>query len=652
VRWLTALTTAVLLAALGAPLASARLRAGWHGSLTGDDLLLLLPLALAGALGLLLSTLRVARLAEAGHKAMFLSGPVATLVAFVLGIWVPANVARVRISHAPTFERRTVVLDLLARPDLRTVLTSHPDRPPAVGVLTPALDQHFDSADKSALIMPPPCSVEVQLPADLESGVLRVAAALDLVLRTQLPSGVEHATVDFRLSRNGEVVWSTRLRTERAVTGAWDPAAWTWRHAGGAAGIPVQSGDRLLFETSIPEGDPGKTLDPDLLAVGFGGLVIESGIQTPRARASEQAPNVVLVVMDSLRVDRLHCYGYDKHTSPALDALAERGVRFTNVYSTSSWTWPSVASILTGLPAEAHGVTGIDSCTLHRSFTRLPEVLQARGYTTAAFLANHLISSERNFDQGFETFASFGRRIRKSADVVPAALRWLDGHAGVRFFLYLHLADPHTPHSPDPDQLARLGGALPEDFPERGLEGLSSTRLQALRSQGVLPPLLPRHEAWVHDVYDASVATGDFWLGKLLERLEELGLSESTVVLFTADHGEELLDRDRVGHGHGLHGELVRVPFVVPVRASAQGSSRRPWSPTGMWRTPSLGWPGPSCRVWGTVARWSRSAVDCHRGRLSSRRQRDLGAVAAPSRSTASGAGTGSCTGWTRMVES
>jgi len=563
VRWLMAVTALVLLAAVSGPLAPDRLRARWYGSLTGDDLLLLLPMAMAGALALLLGTLRAARLAQEGHRATMLSGRLATLGAFVLGILIPANIARLRISHAPTFERRMALLDLLARPDLRTVLTSHPDRPPSVGVLTPALDQHSDSADKPALIMPPPCRVEVRLPDDAGVGVLRTAVALDRVLRNHLPTGVNHATVDFRLLRNGEEVWNTRIRSDRTVNSSWDPVAWTWRHAGGEAGIPVQGGDRLLFETSVPEGDPGRTLDPDLLAVGFGGLVIESRTQTRRGRAGKEAPNVVLLVMDTLRADRLSCYGYQKPTSPNLDSLAARGVRFTNAYSTSSWTWPSVASILTGLPADAHGVTSTDSCTLNLALTSLPEVLQARGYTTAAFSANPLISSERYFDQGFERFQSFGRRMHKSEDVVPAALRWLDGNAGVRFFLYLHLADTHTPHSPDPDQLARLGGVRPVDFHERGLEGLSSARLQSMRSQGVLPPLLPEHKAWVQDVYDASVATGDAWLGKLLERLEELGLDESTVVLVTSDHGEELLDRDRVGHGHGIHGELVRVPLVV-----------------------------------------------------------------------------------------
>lgn len=563
VRSLVAAAALVLLAAVAGPLAPDRLRAGWHASLNWDSLLLLSPLAVCGALALLLGTLRVARLAEAGRRATILSGPLAAVAALVFGVLGPANIARLRISHPPTFERRMAVIDLLARPDLRSVLESRTDRPPAVQVLTPTVDQHSDSADKPALIMPPPCRVEVRLPEDASDGVLRAAAALDRVLRNQLPEGVDHATVDFSISRNGEEVFRTRIRSERPAPGVWDPSDWIWRHAGGAEGIPVQGGDRLVFETSIPEGDPAETLDPRLLTVGFGGMVIEARSKTRRSRATPDTPNLLLVVMDTLRADRLSCYGYSKATSPNLDALAERGVRFSDAYSTSSWTWPSTASILTGLPADAHGVTKNESCTLNLALTSLPEVLQARGYTTAAFSANPLIAPERYFDQGFESFESSGRRMRNSDEVVPSVLRWLDGHAGARFFLYLHLTDPHTPHNPRPELLAQLGGERPADFPEAGLDAFSNERLQALRKTGTLPPVRPDHEAWVQDVYDASVATGDYWLGQVLQRLEDLGLDDRTVVLFTADHGEELLDRDRLGHGHGIHAELVRVPLVM-----------------------------------------------------------------------------------------
>ena len=105
-------------------------------------------------------------------------------------------------------------------------------------------------------------------------------------------------------------------------------------------------------------------------------------------RAREGAPNVLFIVMDTLRADRMSCYGYDKPTTPNVDRLAERGMRFERAFATSSWTWPSTASVLTGMGPLEHGVTGHRSCYLAHSLATLPKALQERGFTTAAFSAN------------------------------------------------------------------------------------------------------------------------------------------------------------------------------------------------------------------------------------------------------------------------
>jgi arylsulfatase A-like enzyme len=149
-----------------------------------------------------------------------------------------------------------------------------------------------------------------------------------------------------------------------------------------------------------------------------------------------------------------------------------------------------------------------------------------------------------------------------SDEVIPAVVRWVEGHAGARFFLYLHLVDPHTPHRPHPAELARFELTPPLDFPVNGMD-LASARL--MQNEGVpldevIPPV---HQAWLSDLYDASVATGDRWVGVFLDTLRDLGLNENTVIAFTADHGEELLDHGQFGHGYSIYSELVDVPLIL-----------------------------------------------------------------------------------------
>jgi hypothetical protein len=129
-----------------------------------------------------------------------------------------------------------------------------------------------------------------------------------------------------------------------------------------------------------------------------------------------------------------------------------------------------------------HGVLSQEQCTLQLLFDTLAEELQARDYTTHGVSCNPLIAPERYFDQGFETFDPPRNAFRKSPEVVPSVVRWIEAHAGVRFFLYLHLVDPHTPHTPDATELARLGLSAPGDFPERGMDPRCSQRSEGRRS--------------------------------------------------------------------------------------------------------------------------------------------------------------------------
>jgi arylsulfatase A-like enzyme len=273
------------------------------------------------------------------------------------------------------------------------------------------------------------------------------------------------------------------------------------------------------------------------------------------------------VVMDTLRADRTSLHGYGKPTTPNLDRLAAKGLSFSGARVPSPWTWPSTASLLTGLEPLAHGVTGHDACYMRHGLTSLPEALQARGFTCAAFSGNPLIVPDKNFDSGFEHF-EWKKNFTPGSELLPKALAWISANADKRFFLYLHLVDPHDPHRPLDAELKRLGGTRPQGYGDRGYLKIGG-KLRRLAVEAGAPGinykdhLVEGEEAWIQDSYDACVATGDVYLGQLMEQVRTLQLESKTVIAFTSDHGEELFDHGLTNHAHTLYPELMDVPLVL-----------------------------------------------------------------------------------------
>lgn len=441
---------------------------------------------------------------------------------------------------------------------------------PYVDVLTPSTDYRVDGGDLPALILPPPARVRFTIRSDDGPVTLRAAAGVDRSVKDWLPE----FSVGFRVEVNGTPVFDEVVRI-RKDDGEPQHA---WRHVGDRNGIALRPGDVVELATSLVAPELPREQWPAITA-GFGELVLERNVVRTRQRASADAPNIVLIVMDTLRADRLSCYGYPLATTPALDRLAARGVLYQHAYATASWTWPATASILTGLSPEAHGVVDDDACYLNGQLETLAEVLAGRGYTTAAISCNPLIVANKNFDQGFERFDASIRDFRKSDVVLPAIRRWLRGHAPYRFFLYLHLVDPHAPHEPCADALALVGGTRPSDYPDDAISryetklwtGAGRGPQGELHADEVIPPA---HQVWLEKSYTAAVATSDHYVGLVLDELAALGLEENTVVAFTSDHGEELLDHGMLAHGQSLYEELVRVPLILAGAGIPQRGAR------------------------------------------------------------------------------
>jgi arylsulfatase A-like enzyme len=295
-------------------------------------------------------------------------------------------------------------------------------------------------------------------------------------------------------------------------------------------------------------------------------------VARPAPRAG--APNVVLIGVDTLRADHLSCYGYRANATPQVDALARDGLRYANTFSQASWTRPSFATILSGLYPSSHGAIHKADVLPDRVDT-LAEMLQRAGYRTVGFADNANISPAFNFQQGFDDYRYLApdfffwadepasqlalysglRLVRERflarrvdvhnyyqpAEVVTAAVKaWLAAPKPDQrpFFLFVHYMDPHDPyfvHPFDGEGYARVANPNPP------------------------PEVAEKYRR----LYDGEIAYLDQHLGALFDDLKARGLYDSSLVMLTADHGEEFHEHGGWWHGTTLYDEQIHVPLIV-----------------------------------------------------------------------------------------
>jgi len=318
-------------------------------------------------------------------------------------------------------------------------------------------------------------------------------------------------------------------------------------------------------------------------------------------------PNVLLVVIDTLRADHLGAYGYDRPTSPNLDRLAKRGTLFQRAHATSSWTAPSVVSILTGLYPAVHGVEQANS-VLGESVPTMAEAFARAGYATAAMAANPAFVSPRvGIGRGFARFDVLQGdpvaidapvkmipldpdfrtwvEVADAARVTDAALAWIGepGRSERPFFLFLHYLDPHADYFP-PAEMARRFGVDSAD----PLAGVAQRLLlrDGLRraAGGSFEAPSAAQLATLLALYDAEIAFTDIHVGRLLSGVERL--SRDTIVAVTADHGEEFGDHGGLMHGITLYQEQLHVPLILAGAGLQPGREvALPVSLASLWAT-------------------------------------------------------------------
>ena len=306
------------------------------------------------------------------------------------------------------------------------------------------------------------------------------------------------------------------------------------------------------------------------------------GSPVVRDRAPSEAgvpatPQGVIVIMaDTIRPDHLGAYGYPRDTTPVLGRLADGGTRFDDTVAQATWTKVSTPSILTSLYPLTHGVKDVPD-RLPSSATTLAEIYRAAGHATVSFSSVTFSGAATNLHQGFEELHEAASRTglnrgKSARGFVDRLLPWLDVHRDVPFFVFLHLFDPHSPFEPRPPY-----NTMWADPAERAAhaERVSEVRQQIdspfLRGQ-VMPSqadldaseidveaFLSYRKAW----YDGSIRGMDTEVGRLLARLEALGLTDRVVVAVVGDHGEEFLEHGSSWHGQSVYGELTQVPLIL-----------------------------------------------------------------------------------------
>ncbi len=286
-------------------------------------------------------------------------------------------------------------------------------------------------------------------------------------------------------------------------------------------------------------------------------------------------PDILLISIDSLRPDHLGCYGYARPTSPIIDKLAAEGVRCASAVSTTSWTLPAHAAMFTGLVDSTHGLVdnGLSLGDEHRT---LAEVLKANGYDTAGFFGGPYLHPTFGLSQGFDHYQSCMTALPDSAtdqairglsqsDVDPSHaditgprtveefVRWLDMPKDERpRFAFVHLWDVHYDYIP-PEKYAKIFD--PDYTGKLDVRNFST-------NPSIHPSMDARDFQHLVAMYDGEIRFTDDIVGQLLDALRARGRLENTLVVITADHGEEFFEHLGKGHQHSLWEELIRIPLI------------------------------------------------------------------------------------------
>ena len=283
------------------------------------------------------------------------------------------------------------------------------------------------------------------------------------------------------------------------------------------------------------------------------------GCEQKGSSAVESKLNVVLIVVDTLGARHLQAYDSRLNNSPNIARLAKEGVLFKNAYSVAPWTKPAIASIFTSLLPSEHKLRDLHD-KLDNEHLTMAELLKLRGYATMGKVSHTFLNDKQGFSQGFDSFevVPFRGNVHHaitSETVSTRALRWLEHQQKVAadqpFFMFLHYFDPHYnyQHHPQFDRTSKYKGKLQP-----------GTDIRELRR--LIPELTKEDIQYLVDLYHEEIQYTDYHIGRVIDELRKRGLDRNTLVILTADHGEEFMEHDYIGHTRTLYDELVNIPLI------------------------------------------------------------------------------------------
>ena len=280
-------------------------------------------------------------------------------------------------------------------------------------------------------------------------------------------------------------------------------------------------------------------------------------------------PNIVLLTIDTLRADHLGCYGYHRPTSPNIDALSREGVLCEHFFCSAIPTQPSYTTLYTGQHPISHGIVAQGgSAQLSKEAPFLPQILLAEDYTTCAL--DNLLQERAWFARGYEYYIDPSVRRALMLGVTceelnARAIPWLKAHADETFYLFLHYWDPHWPLTPPERYRDLFYKGNPTDPNNRSLDAWWQHPLGQIARDTWLrrPDGLITDAEFVAALYDQEIRYVDDGVGELVAAVDDLGLTERTLVIIVADHGESMTEHGIYFAHHGLYDCVLRVPFIA-----------------------------------------------------------------------------------------
>lgn len=361
---------------------------------------------------------------------------------------------------------------------------------------------------------------------------------------------------------------------------------WIWAYSLASIGVTfvliLRSSFSIVFNKSMPLIFIMCLFSPFFYFFGQKFIPNDFEVSNSLVNKPNSPKHIILLTVDTLRVDALSCYNPNGVQTPAIDSLAKDSIVFRRAISPSPWTLPAFASIMTGLSCFEHRTTKINS-RLNDGFVTIAEVLRDAGYYCSSIGFSPFLQDNFGISQGFEEYNWYPRRVldtlstkllrriglwnpvtkyNSTRNLTRLAKSWLRRNHNKPFFLWIHYFDPHLPYCPPNEFLHNLAP------PERLQTSFSN---RDMIRNGLFITTQEERD-WIKTLYNGEVEHVDKEIGNLLKILKTLGIYEKSLIVFASDHGEEFWEHGGFEHGHSLYNEVIGVPLLLKPPSSLNSS--------------------------------------------------------------------------------